>query len=61
MFEGLNRNQTTSAYVSQRLSNGRDDRTLQEKQSSDAWLRGKLGVQQANRIIATIDDLKSRR
>jgi len=40
MFEGLNRNQTTSVYVSQRLSNGRDDRTLQEKQSSDAWLRG---------------------
>lgn len=61
MFENMNRNQATAAYTSQRLSQGRDDRTSREKQSSDAWLRGKLGTRQANEIIAVIDGLKSRR
>lgn len=61
MFEGMNRNQATSSYVSQRLSTGRDDRTDQQKQSSDAWLRGKLGTQQANKIIEAVDNLKSHR
>lgn len=48
-------------YISQRLSNGCDDRQSDKKLDSDARLRGSIGEKKANEIIKIIDDLKSRR
>jgi len=48
-------------YAQQRLQHNRDDRTSEAKRSADATLRGRLGPQRANEIIAAIDKIKSRR
>ena len=50
-----------SDYAAKRLQTNRDDRCDRQKMWDDAKLRGTMGVNQANRLIAAIDDLKSRR
>ena len=54
------RNDAKAEYIGKRVSTGRDDRCSESKLRSDAELRGKLGVAQANRIIDMVDDGKSR-
>lgn len=49
-----------AAYAEKRLSTSRDDRCDRDKQWADAELRGKMGVNAGNRVIAMIDDYKSR-
>lgn len=47
-------------YLSERLNSSKDDRQSDRKLDNDARLRGSLGEKEANRIIKTIDDIKSR-
>lgn len=53
--------QHESKYAQERLASRRDDRCDESKLSRDAELRGKIGVNQANKIIAAIDSIKSHR
>lgn len=48
------------AYAEKRLSTRCDDRCDRDKMWDDAALRGKMGVNAANKVIAMIDDYKSR-
>lgn len=53
----------TSDYLRTRAELGRtypNDRVTDEKLWADAKLRGKLGCRQANEVISTIDNLRSR-
>ncbi len=47
-------------YAENRLNTRRDDRCDESKLWEDAKLRGKIGINQANKIINMIDDYKSR-
>ena len=48
-------------YAEQRLGNSfgnGNDRLSSEKQNADARLRGRLGVDRANKIIGAMDEIK---
>ena len=50
-------------YLNKRAELGqmyRNDRLSSEKRWADAELRGKLGCQRANEVIAAVDKLRSR-
>jgi len=46
-------------YAAERLSISKDDRCDWHKAKKDAQLRGHIGVHNANKIIAKIDEIKS--
>ena len=50
-----------ATYAASRLNTNRDDRCDKNKEWEDAKLRGTMGANAANKLIAAIDDLKSRR
>lgn len=48
-------------YAAKRLSNSfghGNDRLSREKQNADAHLRGKLGTNEANKLIGALDEVK---
>ena len=55
--------QAVSEYLTKRAELGqrhRNDRVTDEKKLADSYLRGKLGCDRANEVIASIDYLRSR-
>ena len=54
-------NKYAAEYAAQRLNNSfgvGNDRLSRDKQNADARLRGRLGVDRANKLIGALDEVK---
>ena len=57
----MNNDKYAAEYAAQRLNNSfgaGNDRLSRDKQNADAWLRGRLGADRANKIIGALDEIK---
>lgn len=55
------RDNSAAEYAAKRLNNAfghGNDRLSKEKQNADAYLRGRLGTDQANKLIGALDEVK---